>query len=81
MRVRVIVELKEGVLDPQGKAVLGALRSLGFEGVSDVRVGKAIYLRFQGVPKERVGELVDEMCSKLLVNPVIETYSWEIVEE
>ncbi len=81
MRVRVIVNLKPSVLDPQGKAVLGALNNLGFDQVRDVRVGKAIYLDIEGVQRDKVGELVDEMCARLLVNPVIETYQWEIVED
>ncbi len=79
--VRIIVNLKRGVLDPQGKAVLGAFQNLGFSSVKDVRVGKVIYLRLEGVDKGKVGGIVEEMCAKLLVNPVIEDYQWEIVEE
>ena len=75
------MNLKESVLDPQGKAVLGALKNLGFEAVRDVRVGKVIYLDLGEVDKEKVGELVDDMCSRLLVNPVIEEYTWDILEE
>lgn len=78
MRVRVIVRLKDGVLDPQGKAVLNSLRTLGFGNVEDVRVGKVIDLDMRDV--DDVGRLVDEMCSKLLVNPVIETYEWYVLE-
>ena len=81
MVVRIIVNLKRGVLDPQGEAVLGALQNLGFSSVKDVRVGKVIYLRLEGVEKGKVGAVVEEMCAKLLVNPVIEDYQWEIVEE
>ena len=79
--VRVIVNLKRGVLDPQGKAVLGALQNLGFSSVRDVRVGKVIYLSLEGVEREEVGAIVEDMCAKLLVNPVIEDYQWEIVED
>lgn len=81
MKVRVIVNLKPSVLDPQGKAVCGALKNLGFSQVKDVRVGKVIYLDLGDVGREEVGALVDEMCAKLLVNPVIEEYHWDIVEE
>ena len=81
MVVRVIVNLKRGVLDPQGKAVLGALQNLGFSSVRDVRVGKVIYLSLEGVEREEVGAIVEDMCAKLLVNPVIEDYQWEIVED
>ncbi len=81
MKVRIIVNLKGSVLDPQGKAVCGALKNLGFDAVEDVRVGKVIYITLKGVSEDEVGNLVEEMCAKLLVNPVIEEYQWEIVEE
>ncbi len=78
MRVRVIVRLKDGVLDPQGKAVLKSLKTLGFESVGDVRVGKVVDLEMEDV--DDVGRVVGEMCNKLLVNPVIETYEWYVLE-
>ena len=81
MKIRILVNLKSSVLDPQGKAVCGALRNLGFSQVKDVRVGKVIYIDLEGVERDKVGNLVEDMCSKLLVNPVIEEYSWDIVEE
>jgi len=81
VKVRIIVNLKGSVLDPQGKAVCGALKNLGFDAVEDVRVGKVIYITLKGVSEDEVGNLVEEMCAKLLVNPVIEEYQWEIVEE
>ncbi|BAT72464.1 phosphoribosylformylglycinamidine synthase [Thermosulfidibacter takaii ABI70S6] len=81
MKVRIIVNLKPSVLDPQGKAVCGALKNLGFDNVKDVRVGKVIYVSLEGVEKDQIKDIVDDMCAKLLVNPVIETYEWDIVEE
>ena len=74
MKVSVYVTLKNGVLDPQGKAIHHALEGLGFEGVNDVRAGKLIELEVD----DNVGEAeVDEMCRKLLANTVIENYRIE----
>ncbi len=71
------VFLKEGVLDPQGKAAHHALDSLGFEGVKDVRIGKQIVLQLD-VDKEKAEAEVKEMCETLLANTVIEDYTIEI---
>jgi len=71
------VFLKEGVLDPQGKAAHHALDSLGFDGVSDVRIGKQIVLQLD-VAKEDAEAEVKEMCETLLANTVIEDYTIEI---
>jgi phosphoribosylformylglycinamidine synthase len=74
MKTRVYVTLKNGVLDPQGKAIHHALEGLGFEGVNDVRAGKLIELDLaEGVSDEAV----DAMCRKLLANLVIENYRIE----
>lgn len=81
MKSLVYVTLKPSVLDPQGKAVLHALHSLGHEEVSDVRVGKMIELTLTGHDKEAAGKRVASMCETLLANTVIETYRFEIVEE
>ncbi len=80
MKVRVVITLKPSVLDPQGKAVKGALENLGFAGIKDVRVGKVVDLDMD-VDKDRVADVVSDICGKLLVNPVIETYQWQILEE
>lgn len=74
MKVVVNVTLKEGVLDPQGKAVHHALDALHFEGVNDVRVGKQIVLDVAGENKSKVEAEVKEMCEALLANTVIENY-------
>ena len=76
MKTRVIVTLKSGVLDPQGKAVHHALTGLGFDGVNDVRVGKIVELDLADGTSEAQ---IDEMCRKLLANTVIENYSIELV--
>ncbi|WP_114953059.1 phosphoribosylformylglycinamidine synthase subunit PurS [Sphingosinicella terrae] len=77
MKTRVYVTLKNGVLDPQGKAIHHALEGLGFAGVNDVRAGKLIELDLEpGVPDEQV----EEMCRKLLANTVIENFRIERAE-
>ena len=74
MKLRIIVTLKPGVLDPQGKAIHKALDGLGFAGVQDVRQGKLIELEVNDDTSDAV---IDEMCRKLLANTVIENYRVE----
>ena len=71
------VTLKKGVADPEGKNTLKALELLGFEGVKDVRTAKFFEIEMDGKPKD-VEKKVDEMCRKLLANPVIQTYTVEV---
>jgi phosphoribosylformylglycinamidine synthase subunit PurS len=78
MKVRVHVMPKQGVLDPQGKAVAQALASLGFVGVSEVRQGKVIDLELTETDPARARETVDAMCRKLLANTVVESYRIEL---
>lgn len=78
--VEVRVTPRPGVLDPEGKAVHHALHSLGYEGAEDVRVGKAIYLELDADSEEAALESVDEMCRKLLANPVTEEYEVSLVD-
>lgn len=77
----VFVTLKEGVLDPQGNAAKSALTTLGFSEVTDVRIGKYMEVTLTAESKERVRERLITMCEKLLSNPVIENYRFEIEEE
>ena len=78
MKIRVHVTLKNGVLDPEGKAIHHALEGLGFAGVNDVRAGKLIELDVADGTRDAD---VEEMCRKLLANTVIENYRIERVEE
>ncbi len=78
MKVNVYVTLKQGVLDPQGKAVGHALDTLGFKNVANVRIGKLIELEIAAKNKTQAKEEVKEMCEKLLANTVIESYQFEI---
>lgn len=80
MKARITVTLKNGVLDPQGKAIEHALLGLGFEGVDEVRQGKMIELLMQDTDKTAAEARVKEMCEKLLANTVIENYAIEMVE-
>ncbi|MBC7247686.1 MAG: phosphoribosylaminoimidazolesuccinocarboxamide synthase [Actinobacteria bacterium] len=76
----VFISPKRGILDPAGQATLGALKSLGFDEVGEVRIGKYITLRLQGADAEEMGRRVREMCERLLANPIIEDYRIEIEE-
>lgn len=78
MKARIHVYLKPGVLDPQGAAVAGALKNMGYDEVTDVRQGKLIELDLSGDNKDVASSRVDEMCKRLLSNPVIESYTVEI---
>lgn len=79
-KAKVEVMPKAGVLDPQGKAVQGGLVTLGFAGVTEVRVGKLIELRLSAESREAAEGLVAEACRKLLANPVIEQFRFSVEE-
>ena len=79
MRARITVTLKSGVLDPQGKAIEGALEGLGFSGANDVRQGKVIEMKLDDADEASARAKVEEMCKKLLANPVMENYSIELI--
>lgn len=78
MKVRILVSLKPGVLDPQGRAVHHALDGLGFAGVADVRIGRVVEL---DVADDTSDETLKSMCDKLLANTVIENYAIEHIEK
>ncbi|WP_142849854.1 phosphoribosylformylglycinamidine synthase subunit PurS [Telmatospirillum sp. J64-1] len=80
MKAKVHITLKNGVLDPQGKAVQHALASLGFEGVNDVRQGKFIELDINETDRAKAKEQVEAMCRTLLANTVIENYTVELAD-
>jgi phosphoribosylformylglycinamidine synthase len=79
MKARVTVTLKSGILDPQGKAIEGALRSLGVEGVASVRQGKVFDIELDGADKARAEELLKQAADRLLANTVIENYRVEVI--
>ncbi len=80
MKARIHVTLKNGVLDPQGKAIQHALGALGFSGVDDARQGKYIELDLTETDAGKARAQVEDMCRKLLANTVIENYAIELVE-
>jgi phosphoribosylformylglycinamidine synthase len=81
MKARITITLKNGVLDPQGKAIEGALHALGFDGVANVRQGKLIELDLPpAADAAATRDQLKDMCEKLLANTVIEEYRYEIVK-
>ncbi|TGV50650.1 phosphoribosylformylglycinamidine synthase subunit PurS [bacterium M00.F.Ca.ET.141.01.1.1] len=78
MKARITVTLKNGVLDPQGKAIEHALSGLGFDGVGSVRQGKVFDIELTGTDKAKAEADLKAMCDKLLANTVIENYAVEI---
>ncbi|MBX3567599.1 MAG: phosphoribosylformylglycinamidine synthase subunit PurS [Rhizobiaceae bacterium] len=79
IKARVTVTLKNGVLDPQGKAIEGALGTLGFSGVGSVRQGKVFDVELQSSDKAKAEAELKAMCEKLLANTVIENYSVTLI--
>lgn len=80
MKVRIIITLKKGVLDTQGKAIESSLvKNLGFAQISQVRQGKVVELDIAETDNDAIKNIVDQICDKLLVNKVIEDYSYEII--
>ena len=77
MRATVLVRPKPGILDPQGEAVLGSLKQLGFD-VGDARVGRVIDLELRNVDREQARAELERMCEQLLTNPLIESYEIEL---
>lgn len=78
MKAQVYVTLKKGVHDPQGETVSHTLKSMGYNEVGDIRIGKFIEVELKGVEGEAVKERLTEMCEKLLANTVIESYRIEL---
>lgn len=74
----VYVKLKDGVLDPQGSTIKRALENMGYQGIKQIRSGKIFEITFEKDENRKPEELIDEICRKLLTNPVIEKYNFEI---
>jgi len=81
MRVKIFVSLKQGVLDPQGKAIERSLHTLGYHEVCNVRAGKYLELELDASSRDDAELRIREICDKLLANPVIEDYRFEINPE
>ena len=80
MLAKIYVTLRKGVLDPPGKTNLHSLESLGYNEVRDVRLGKYMEVSFDNIEPDKAEARIREMCEKLLANPVIEDYRFEISE-
>ena len=80
MKVRILVSLKESILDPQGQTVKNALHTLGYHQVRDVRQGKVFELDLEGVTRKQAEALVPEVARRVLANPIIEKFDWEILK-
>jgi len=78
LQVKVYVTPRKGILDPQGRAVGHSLKSLGFEGVSDVKIGKYIVLELDATSATEARDQARKMCERLLANPLIEDYTFEV---
>jgi phosphoribosylformylglycinamidine synthase subunit PurS len=80
MRVRILVSFKDSVLDPQGQTVKNALHTMGYGAVSDVRQGKVFELDLEGTTRKQAEALVPEIARRVLANPIIEKFDWEILK-
>lgn len=80
MKVRIYVSFKDSVLDPQGQTVKNALHTLGYQFVKDVRQGKVFELEFDNIARAEAEKYIPEISDKVLANPIIEKFSWQIIE-
>jgi phosphoribosylformylglycinamidine synthase PurS subunit len=76
---RIKITLRKSILDPQGKAVEHSIQSLGYKNVKDTRIGKYIELKLDAASEDDAKKVTEEVCKKLLANPVIEDYEYEIM--
>jgi phosphoribosylformylglycinamidine synthase len=81
MKVRILVSFKNSVLDPQGQTVKNALHTLGYGFIKDVRQGKVFEIDLKDISRAELEKVVPEFADKVLANPIIEKFSWQIIEE
>ncbi|MGD2294736.1 MAG: phosphoribosylformylglycinamidine synthase subunit PurS [Candidatus Aminicenantes bacterium] len=81
MKVRILVSLKDSVLDPQGQTVKNALHTLGYDSIKDVRQGKVFEIELEGISEKDAERIVPEISDKVLANPIIEKFSWQILKK
>jgi len=79
MRVRILVSFKDSVLDPQGQTVKNALHTMGYSAIKDVRQGKVFEIELDGVNRKEAELIVPEIAHKVLANPIIEKFTWQIL--
>ncbi len=80
MKIRVLVSYKDSVLDPQGQTVRNALLTMGYDFVKDVRQGKVFEIEMDVLSDEKLRKVIPELADKVLANPIIEKFTWEIIE-
>ncbi len=80
MKVRILVSYKKSILDPQGQTVKNALLTMGYNFIQEVRQGKVFELELEGLSQEEAQKVIPEISDKALANPIIEKFSWEIIE-
>jgi len=80
MKVRILVAFKESALDPQGQTVKNALHTLGYKKVKDVRQGKVFEIELENTDRTEAERLIPEIADRVLANPIIEKFTWEIIE-
>ena len=80
MKVRILVSFKDSVLVPQGQTVKNALHTLGYGAIKEVRQGKVFELELEGTTKKEADALVPEIARRVLANPIIEKFDWEILK-
>ena len=80
MKAKIHITLKNGVLDPQGRAIAGALHNMGFDQVAEVRQGKYIEVEVKETDRAKAQAAVEKMCAGLLANTVVENYKFELVD-
>ncbi len=81
MKVRVLISYKDSVLDPQGQTVRNALHTMGYAAVQDVRQGKVFEIDLAGVSRAEAEKTIPEISGKVLANPIIEKFTWSIIED
>jgi phosphoribosylformylglycinamidine synthase len=81
MKVRILVSFKESVLDPQGQTVKNALDTLGYHFIKDVRQGKVFEIELRDISKAEAEKVIPEIADKVLANPIIEKFSWQVLKE
>ena len=81
MKAKVYINYKDGILDPQGTTVNNALKSMGYEGIKEIQIGKLIEIKFGKISKKVAEEITDSACKKMLANPNTESYKFEILED
>jgi len=80
MKIRVLVSYKDSVLDPQGQTVRNALLTMGYDFVKDIRQGKVFEIEIESLSEEEIKQVIPELADKVLANPIIEKFTWEIID-